>query len=193
LRDRGDDRHVRDASVRARGKVRRYAVANGLSVFVTLTFAVAVDRVVARVLVKKFLGRLRHRYFGDLFPWVFVVEGNGSDARVHVHALLPKVSGAALRDAWPCGCTDVADLRSRTEVRKAAHYIAKDFDKVREPRSHRYEVAQGFAPEAIRSHTDSPEDGESAVIDWMGRQPDEVRRPEDGPCNAVRHLWWRDP
>jgi hypothetical protein len=137
------------AERRARGQIRRYAVVNGCTRLVTLTYADQHDDPVrARRDLSAFTRRLRRAY-PDL-RWVRVFERHAS-GMIHVHLavsrFVPKADLAAL---WGHGFVDVRKIRSkrgaREDARQAARYVAKYVrkDAWADPGEHRYEVREGY-------------------------------------------------
>ena len=136
---------ARVAASRASTKIRLFAVANSLSVFLTATFVL--DPRSAQWMkaeMAKFLTRLR-RSMGK-FPFLWVPERSES-GRLHVHALLPPTVAARFADSWSHGGIDIEELSSVVDQRSVAAYMAKDFGSPILPS--RYYVARGFQPQGI--------------------------------------------
>ena len=70
---------------RARSKLRRFAVANNLSTFSTLTFASRLTEDDAHQEVRGFLHAFRRDFDGGRFPWAFVPEGDDGPMKRHYH------------------------------------------------------------------------------------------------------------
>ena len=163
---------------RARRRVRRYSLANHLSRLVTLTFRDAErDLKRGRRRLKRALSAVRGK-IGAPFPYISVVEEHPGGHGLHVHLLVRASAADHLSRTWTFGHVDVVELATRDELREAAAYVAKDFDKDAHGR-HRYEVAQGFKPE--RQRLISPTRGQ--LWEWlrelMGSAPAEVKSYEN--------------
>jgi hypothetical protein len=158
---------------------RRYVVANGLTVMVSLTFAphpktglrphqdVEGDREWVMEQGYRFVRNLR-RLLGRNFPALWVVEPH-EDGHWHLHVLLPGfVRKSVLERAWwgaesptnGFGWVDVRRIRSgrsdgptavREDARIAAVYASKYVGKQLEAGegAHAYEVTQGFQPKEV--------------------------------------------
>lgn len=166
------------AGRRARGQVRRYAVANGVNRLLTLTYRPPqpVDPEPVLRDVAAFLKLLRADR-PDL-AYVRVLERHKSGA-IHVHV---GVSGAGskldrerLARLWGRGFIDVRKIRSnrpgrREAARSAARYLAKYVgkDAVRVDGGHRYEVRQGCQPRAVRTAARSLDDGWRVLVGLAG-------------------------
>jgi len=139
------------AGHRARAIVRRYAVANCLDGFATLTVRrhISVDRL--KEWGRATLKRLQRRC--ERFPYVWVIE---TTRRPHIHCLAPRYIAEELIASWPHGHTDLAPTLGDVEqIRQKASYISKDFTTTMiRPR---YNRGRGFAPEVIEVHADSAE------------------------------------
>lgn len=161
------ERSRAEAGRRARGKVRRYCAANRLNRFGTLTYAGTGvhDPEQVRLDVAIFFRSLRAALGGRPFPYLWVPEWHKTDHGLHLHfALGHYVPQRLLRDTWGHGFVSIKRLSdlpvgstSLHEARKAAgylsKYVSKSFDAdegSRAGRLHRYDVAQGFQPKAVR-------------------------------------------
>lgn len=156
-----------EAARRARGKVRRYCAANRLTRFGTLTYAgsgVHEPEQVRRD-VAVFFRSLRSALGGRPLPYVWVPEWHKTDHGLHLHfALGQYVRHGLIESTWGHGFIKIKRLSdmpvgatSLQESRKAAgylsKYVSKSFDSDEQSRSrrlHRYDVAQGFQPRALR-------------------------------------------
>jgi hypothetical protein len=156
------DRAAAEADRRARTKLRRYAVANRLNRFGTLTYAGAGchDARQLRRHVAGFFKALRPALDGKPFPYVWVPEWHPGGHGLHVHFAVGRyVPQPLIRSTWRRGRVDIrliGDLPvgsgALEEARVAARYLSKYIGKaVTDARRisglHRYEVAQGFQPE----------------------------------------------
>jgi hypothetical protein len=181
-----------DAARRARGKIRRYCAANGLNRLGTLTYAGAGchDPRALRSDVALFFRRLRAE-LGRALPYLWVPEWHPQGHGLHTHFAVGRYIGQRLiRRTWGHGHVDIRLLGNlpvgsgtRGEARLAARYLskylAKDVGGQGAAGLHRYEVAEGFQPRAVRL------DGTTAdeVLRWaetaMGAPPERVWRSRD--------------
>lgn len=157
-------RSAHEAARRARGKIRRYCAGNRLNRLATLTYAGEGnhDPYVLREHLGLFFRRLRTGLGGDPFPYVWVPEWHKSGHGLHAHFAVGRyVKRSAIEEAWGHGFVHIkliGDLPVGTgtlgEARRAAgylsKYIGKGFGDESPPGLHRYEVAQGFEPKAVR-------------------------------------------
>jgi hypothetical protein len=157
-------RSAHEAARRARGKIRRYCAGNRLNRLATLTYAGEGnhDPYVLREHLGLFFRRLRTGLGGDPFPYVWVPEWHKSGHGLHAHFAVGRyVKRSAIEEAWGHGFVHIkliGDLPVGTgtlgEARRAAgylsKYIGKGFLDESPPGLHRYEVAQGFEPKAVR-------------------------------------------
>lgn len=176
------------ATARAARKVRRYAMANGLMSFATLTFTKPErDRRRIRRRLKRVFSEMRAR-LKTRFPYVHVVEMHSDGHGLHVHVLVPRSAGRLLAECWKAGRVHIERLRSREDVRRVSAYVAKDFEHSAR-RTHRYEVAQGFAPERIYVDADTLAEAQGILDAHMGR-PADVSRDYGDPIVLARVSWW---
>lgn len=203
------ERSHRSAAQRAKTKVRRYALHNGLRWMWTLTYAEATfdPDVVARD-VERFLARVIAHRGGERFPYVRVFEWHKSGHGIHVHMGVPFwFDHADLGFLWGKGFVWTSDMKPRgiaAEVgfEKAAQYLTKYVGKafaVAQGGRHRYECAQGFPVTSYRFRARSMDDGAAAVReafprgirrvwksweqkDWEG--PDVLLVAYDGPAGG---------
>jgi hypothetical protein len=195
------DEHLERSLRRSRGRVRRYAVHNGCSRLLTLTYAPP-QPTDARVVLRDV--QAFQRALGAAYPalaWVRVFERHKSGAlHVHVIASGPVPKGRLAR-LWGHGFVDVRRLgrpgeSARAMARAGARYAAKYIGKgaIAESGDHRYEVRQGFQPEAVRVRgwTDSEVwtdlvramGGELPAYEWESSTATDWRGP------PVRFLAW---
>jgi hypothetical protein len=182
------ERSAAEAARRARGKLRRYCVANRLSRFGTLTYAGegCHDPVQFRQHMASFFRRLRGLLGGKSFPYAWVGEWHKTDHGLHAHFAVGQfIARSLLVAAWPHGWVSIkliGDLPvgsgAAAHARKAAgylgKYVGKQFDHERRvPGLHRYEVAQGFQP-AIQQVWGRTSDQaiDAACVLMNGRRPD---------------------
>lgn len=159
---------------RARGRVRRYAIANRCTRLATFTYAE--EQWSARK-VKRDWARLARDLKGrwpDL-AWVRVLELHPGGHGLHLHAGLSRyVPKAELAAMWGHGLVDVRKLRTKRgggeDARQAARYLAKYATKAAEadPGEHAYEVAQGHQPATISLRGWDRQDAWERVIRSMG-------------------------
>jgi hypothetical protein len=179
---------------RARSQVRRLLVQYRLSCFVTLTFAEPVtDDDHARVELRRFIRRLR-RHSPTGLPWVAVIEAHES-GRLHVHFATKAIPTSVIRGAWGLGQIDVQCMRTTTERRAVAAYMAKGFDSPRSRGQHRYERAEGMRVTAVRFTAPDEEGARQGASRYIGSEPSSVTSSSewigwDGPRVVV--LWWDD-
>ena len=156
-------RSQEEAGRRARSKLRRYCAANRLNRLGTLTYAGegCFDQRQLRSDIAGFFRALRSELGGEPLPYLWVPEWHPGGHGLHVHFAVGRFVKRSLIEAvWERGRTHIkliGDLPVGSgvleEARRAAGYLAKYVAKnvadERVPRLHRYEVAQGFQPEAV--------------------------------------------
>lgn len=155
-RGSGGERAKVEADRRARIKVRRYCVRNGLDILITLTFDnehLPTSRAGAWPPIETFRRRLVG-LVGETFPMLAVIERGAKNGRLHVHLAVGRfIPREQIEAAWGCGFIDVRKIRvagegKRSRCRMAAHYlakyVAKDDQDDREFNDKRYSVAKGF-------------------------------------------------
>lgn len=155
---------------RARSRVRRYCVGNGLTRLITLTFDHSkgprpTDRASAMRAGALWLRRVRRAGFlRSGRPWVLVPELHKDGRHYHLHVVVCEyVPKRVIAESWALGFVDVRQLRRSRgrhgkapkgqEKRAVAGYVAKYVGKSYEdpePGRHRYEVAQGCQPESVQ-------------------------------------------
>jgi hypothetical protein len=179
------DRAKAEAARRARAKVRRYCAANRLNKLGTLTYGGAGchDPRQARADVAEFFRDLREAVGGAALPYVWVPEWHKSDHGLHLHYAMSRwVSQRMIERVWGRGFVFIKRLSdmpvgttTREEARKAAgylsKYVSKTFDRPDLGGLHRYEVAQGFQPRAIRVSDVTPGGMLSQAVLTMGAEP----------------------
>ena len=159
---------------RAKGRVRRYAIANRCTRLWTFTYARAtVDRGKVKADWARFARELKALAPG--LAWVRVLELHPGGHGLHVHAGLsgyvPKKKLAAL---WGHGFVDARKIRTKRgggeDARQAARYLAKYATKDAEaaPGEHSYEVAQGHQPVVLRLRAWDRLDAWRRVVGAMG-------------------------
>jgi len=174
-----DDSEDRSAAYRARALVRRYAVANWLDGFTTLTFRNRLDPNDARDRCRSHFKRLVRT--GSPFPYVWVVE---LDPRPHIHALMSFSHARRAVDKWRHGFVDLPEqIASVPDLREAAGYLAKDFGDT--PVRPRYTAARGFQPESIPLSANTTEEFVAAASRQFQAEPESTT---SGP-GSIRALW----
>jgi len=180
------ERSASEAARRARGQVRRYCAANRLNRLGTLTYGPPFcrDAEVVREHVGAFFRRLRGKA-GRRRAYLWVPELHADGERYHVHfAVGVYVPRRWIVEAWPHGLVHIKllgdlPIGSGTlgEARLAARYLGKYVGKAldRGPAGlHRYEVAQGFQPRAVRLVGSTLEDVLGQASALMGYEPERV-------------------
>lgn len=179
------ERAAAEAARRAKAKIRRYCAGNGLNRLGTLTYAGSGchDPKAIRADLGVFFRRLRDLTGGQAFPYVWVPEWHKSDHGMHAHFAVGQfVARGLIEEAWGHGFVHIkliGDLPvgsgRHAEARKAGGYLSKyagkDFDKAKMPGLHRYEVAQGFTPEAVKLYGDDLGDVLGQATKIMGASP----------------------
>ena len=183
------ERAEEEAARRARAKIRRYAVANGLNRLGTLTYAGdgCHEPLQLRDDLASFFRRLRERLGGGRFPYLWVPQWHPGGHGLHAHFAVDRYIGRTLIDAsWGHGFVHIKLLSDlpvgsgvRGEARQAARYLApyvsRDAaDKRRLQGLHRYEVAQGFQPAKIECYGESADDAIERASGYMGAPPERV-------------------
>ncbi len=185
------DNLAEDAARRGHREVRRYAVANGLRYLVTLTYrdVVALDRERLWKDVANFVRRLK-RHVQTPFPYVAVVEDQGS--RPHIHVLLGFGDCNVIRHAWGGrGSVDVRPPNKFSSIRSLAGYITKGFKGAYGLPGHRYRTGRGFKPEVISGSATNMEEAREAAIVMMGGEiPEEEWATQNEPGWPSRHMYW---
>lgn len=153
-----------EAARRARSRLRRYAAANRLDRFGTLTYAGegCHDPSQARADVAAFMRGLRTGLGGQPFPYVWVPEWHKSGHGLHLHFAVAKyVKQSLIADVWGRGFVSIKRITSmrhgapeiegaRIAARYLSKYVAKTFDSPELSGRHRYDLAQGFQPVVTR-------------------------------------------
>jgi hypothetical protein len=154
------------AARRAGTKVRRYCAENRLNRLGTLTYGGAGchDVVELHGELGAFFRRLRRGLGGSPFPYLWVGEwhqGGQGGHGLHAHFAVGRyVRRSVIEECWPHGYVHIkllGDLpaastaleQARLGARYLAKYVVKAFDDPSSFGLHRYEVAQGFAPEVL--------------------------------------------
>ncbi len=157
-----------EAGRRARSTVRRYAAANGLTRFGTLTYAGAgcFDQVALRADLAEFFRAVRVELGGKPIPYLWVPEWH-KEHGLHAHFALDRFAHQrVLTRAWGRGHVGIKRLSgtragagswqaSRIASGYLAKYVTKTFEESSEVKQrlfglHRYDRAQGFEPAVER-------------------------------------------
>jgi hypothetical protein len=143
--------HQERSRRRARGRLRRYAVANRCTRLWTFTYRPPQPFERSRVVEDWHAFARALRAAGIEVPWVRVIERHQSGA-LHLHAGFGGfVDIRQVEALWPHGYVHAVKMRTRRggreDARMAAVYLAKYAGKasVAFAGQHSYEVAQGFA------------------------------------------------
>lgn len=202
------DRSRAEAARRAGVKVRRYCAANGLDRMGTLTYAGSGchDPREVRADVAGFFRRLRGALGGDPFPYLWVPEWHPGGHGLHLHyAMGQYVARSTLADAWGHGWVNIKRFtnlpsgsgtlrRSRAAARYLSKYVSKSFDiapgRERPAGLHRYEVAEGFQPRAVRLAGASPGEVLSKAAAVMGTLPSTLWWSGDAPTWEGPPAYW---
>lgn len=174
-----------EAGRRAKSKLRRYAAANSLDRFGTLTYrgAGVHDPAQARLDVGNFFKNLRSELGGKSFPYIWVPEWHKSGHGLHLHFAVGQwVRHSVISDAWGHGFVSIKRITGqrigstrRDSARVAAGYLAKyvskTFDSSALDGRHRYDVAQGFQPPYVRIEGRCADETLDAACEVMGAKP----------------------
>ena len=178
------DRARAEAARRARGRLRRYCAANGLTRLGTLTYGppFCKDPAEVRQHAGVFFRNLRVSLGGRALPYAWVPELHSDGERFHLHFAVGRfVKRSLIEEAWGRGWVNIkllSDLpvgsTGLAESRKAAgylsKYVAKSFADHRIQHRHRYDVAQGFQPERVQVWGRTSHDVLSQASDLLGRR-----------------------
>lgn len=178
--------HWHIANGRAGTRSRRYFVTNRLRYMWVLTFkGERFDRRQVMSDVGDFARRLRVLHGGEKFPYWYSPELHPGGHGWHVNFFISyRVEHALIESLWDKGFVWVTDFATsmkgpkgeplglcrtpREGLRRAASYGCKYAQKDWSPEhvgalSHRYEVAQGFAPERRFGWIDGPLEAEALI------------------------------
>jgi hypothetical protein len=133
------ERSRREASRRARAKLRRYCAANRLNRLATLTYAGegCFDAVQLRSDVAEFFRGLRSELGGQRFAYAWTSEWHPGGHGLHVHFTVGRyVRERLIRQVWGRGITHIKRIQDLPvgsgaveEARRAAGYLAKYVSK----------------------------------------------------------------
>lgn len=177
-----------EAARRAKGKIRRYCAANRLNRFITLTYRPpgCHDQGAFRTDLAAFFKVLRRELGGRDLPYLWVPEWHPRGHGLHGHAAVGRyISRSVLTRAWPHGFVHIkliGDLPVGSgaweEARRCGRYLGKYASKAIDERRpaglHRYEVAQGFQPRAIKCDGRTVDQVIQQATQLMGRPPARV-------------------
>jgi hypothetical protein len=188
------ERSEREAARRAKTKVRRLCVANGLDRLWTVTYATEPEseaQIVRDVAVM--MRRLHHRF--PKWRYLYVIERGEKSGRLHVHfatnVFVPK---AVVASTWDHGFVDVRRITTgrggdpRVAARYLSKYVAKASDDGRRERSRRRFVPSlGLLLDCVKSQHNDYYEAERALAVLVGGGP-------------PQHVWrssetsdWRGP
>jgi len=162
------------AARRARGQIRRYAVANRLRYLWTFTYAGEGQHDRRQVVADWAAFVRRAQAAGIRLAWVRALELHPGGHGYHVHAAIAeRVDHARMASLWGHGFVQYSErprrgVSQREGYRRTARYIAKYVGKdadLTPPGTHAYEVAQGYAPEVVHVEHSTAE----ALIDLATR------------------------
>jgi hypothetical protein len=180
------DRARIEAARRAKGRLRRYCAANRLNRLGTLTYAGdgCHDPRQARADVGAFFRELRRATGGDRLAYAWVPEWHKSGHGLHLHFAVGRfIQRGLIASAWGHGFVHIkllGDLPvgsgTLAQARKAAgylsKYVTKSFaDSGRPAGLHRFDVAQGFQPRAVRLVGRSADDVIGQASQQIGADP----------------------
>jgi hypothetical protein len=183
------ERSRQEAGRRARSRLRRYCVANGLNRLVTLTYESpgCHDQRQVRADVGRFVRSLRRSLGDKPLPYVWVPEWHKTGHGLHMHLALGRyVHRSQLKAAWDVPLAGFVHIKllgdlpvgsGRVgEARKAAGYLGKyvgksfgDHERTRSLK--RYEVAEGFAPKVLHLSGRSADEVTDMACEYMGSAP----------------------
>lgn len=179
-----ETRSEEEAARRARGKVRRYCAANRLNRLGTLTYRGDgnYDPMQLRTDVAGFFRLLRGR-LGVAFPYLWAPEWHPGGHGLHVHFGVGRyIRRSWVEEAWGRGFVHIkllGDLsagsttldEARIAARYLGKYVGKDLAVGRPAGLHRYEVAQGFQPQAATIKARSVDEALGLASARMGGRP----------------------
>lgn len=184
---RDPERSALEAGRRARARLRRYCAANRLNRLGTLTYRGEGnhDPLVVRDHLGEFFRRLRDGLGGQSLPYAWVPEWHKSGHGMHAHFAVGRfIKRSLIVQSWEHGFVHIKLLGDLpvgsgdlSQARKAAGYLSKYVAKTfTEPSArvqglHRYDVAQGFQPDALRLAADSSEAVLAEASELMGGEP----------------------
>jgi hypothetical protein len=134
-------------------------------------------------------------------PYVWVPEPHPGGHGLHAHFAVGRyVKQSLIKKVWARGHVHIkllGDLpvgsASLEEARLAARYLAKyaskSLDDERPAGLHRYEVAQGFQPRALRLRGHTTEDAIRQASEVMGHAPSTVWRSEEAGSDGPPTCW----
>jgi hypothetical protein len=181
------ERAAAEAGRRARANLRRYCAANRLNRLGTLTYGGAGnhDPAVLREHLAGFFRSLREGLGGAPLPYVWVPEWHKSGHGLHAHFAVGRfIKRSLIVNAWGHGFVHIKLLGDLpvgsgdlSQARRAAGYLSKYVAKtftdptVRGLGLHRYDVAQGFQPAAMRLSASSSDSAIAKASELMSGGP----------------------
>jgi hypothetical protein len=190
-RDADGERSKREAARRARGKVRRYCATHRLNRLGTLTYRGegCHDPRQIRSDLGRFFVRLRRELGGESFPYLWVPEWHPGGHGLHAHFAVGQfIKRRNIVTAWPHGFIHIKLLGDLpvgsgtvAEARRAARYLGKYVSKTPAAGSglHRYEVAQGYEPQAVKVWGTTAAEAIERASELFGCPPDYVWSSDD--------------
>ena len=183
-----EDRAATEATRRARGKIRRYATANGLNRLGTLTYSGegCFEPAVFRGHIGRFFRKVKNELGGESFPYVWVPEWHPGGHGLHAHFAVGRyVKRRSIERAWGRGFVHIKLLgnlpvgsgrfeEARRAGRYLGKYVAKDFDADRIGGLHRYDVARGYEPAVVQVEGRSVGRVLEQACEIMGGSPSEL-------------------
>ena len=183
------ERAAEEAARRARAKIRRYAAANRLNRFGTLTYRGegCHDPIALRAHLSGFFRQLRDALDAGAFPYLWVPQWHPGGHGLHAHFAVGRFVPRRLIDrSWghgfvhikllgglPVGSGELAE--ARLAARYLARYVGRNVESERRLAGlHRYEVAQGFQPAKVECYGGSAEDVIGRASGYMGSAPERV-------------------
>lgn len=135
--------------------------------------------------VGEFFRGLRAGIGGDPLAYVWVPELHKDGVHFHVHFAVGRfVPRRVIDQAWGRGFVSIKLLghlpvgsgelsEARQAARYLSNYVAKTFTDpaTRVPGMHRYDVAQGFAPEKVSLRGRSADEVVDAASEMFGQEP----------------------
>lgn len=180
------ERAAVEAGRRARSQVRRYAAANSLTRFGTLTYAGegCFDQRMLRLDLAEFIRGVRGKLGGKRFAYLWVAESHKSHG-LHAHFALDRFAQQSmLASVWGRGYVSIKRLSgaragatdwqaARIAAGYLSKYVTKTFDDAEEDKRrlfglHRYDRAQGFDPKVVRLRGSSEVDVLRQACELMG-------------------------
>jgi hypothetical protein len=177
------ERSASEAARRARATVRLYIAANRLDRLGTLTYrgTGCHDERALRGHVRHFFKRLRAELGSERFAYLWVSEWHRTHG-LHAHfAVGQYVAHKTIEHVWGRGFVHIKRLgrgekrgtlsSARCTAGYISKYVAKSFDRPRIQGLHRYDRAQGFAPQVEMIEGATRFEVLALATDRMGAEP----------------------